>query len=60
MRYILVEFTKGIECQAYQEIDDNNVVQRYVDLYGNELVPPKVTESRVVTGDYVTPEFVDV
>lgn len=60
MRYILVQFTKGLECQAYQEIDEGGNVIRYVDLDGNELTLPKITESRVISDDYVTPEFANV
>lgn len=60
MKYLLIEFTKGLECQAYQEIDESGVVQRYLDMDGNELVLPKITESRVLNEDYVIPEFANV
>jgi len=60
MKYLLVEFTKGLECQAYQEIDENGMTQRYLDTNGVELKLPKVTESRVISDDYVTPEFANV
>lgn len=56
MKYLLIEFTKGLVCQAYQELtDDGAMVVRYLDLNGNELVLPGVTESRVVNSEYVTP-----
>jgi len=58
MRYLLIEFTKGLECQAYQELtDDGSEVARYLDLDGNELTLPEVTESRVLKPEYVVPEW---
>lgn len=56
MQYLLIEFTLGLECQAYQEIE-NGVVIRYTDLQGNTLALPEVTESYVVDKNYVTPEW---
>lgn len=55
MRYIKVEFTKGIECLAWQEVEDEQVV-RYLGMEGDELVLPEITESRVITEDEV-PEW---
>lgn len=58
MKYLLIEFTKGLECQAYQEITDDGMnVVRFLDLAGNELVLPEVTESRVVNPEYVVPDW---
>jgi hypothetical protein len=47
MQYIFIRFTKGLDCEAYQEINDGNLV-RYTDLEGNTLELPEVTESYVV------------
>lgn len=51
MRYIRVEFTFGIECLAWQEVDESGVVTRYLDDAGDEIVVPDVTESKVVSED---------
>jgi hypothetical protein len=48
MRYILIEFTKGLFQQAYQEVNERGVVVRYLDLNGDELELPEVTESKVL------------
>ena len=49
MKYIKVQFTVGLNCVAWQEIDESQmVVVRYLDEQGNELVLPDVTESHVV------------
>ena len=49
MKYIKVQFTVGLNCVAWQEIDESQmVVVRYLDEKGNELVLPDVTESHVV------------
>ena len=50
MKYIKIKFTLGLYCEAYQVID-NMVVVGYVDLEGNPLELPEVTESEVVTGE---------
>lgn len=58
MKYLLIEFTKGLQTQAYQEIsDDGQTVLRFLDLSGNELVLPEVTESHVVLQEYQHPEW---
>lgn len=58
MKYLLIEFTKGISGRAYQELtDDGTQVVRYLDLAGNELALPAVTESRVVNAEYTVPEW---
>lgn len=48
MHCIKIEFTKGLLQQAYQEIDENQVVINYRDLSGNILELPPVTESKVI------------
>ena len=50
MKYIKIKFTLGLDCEAYQVID-NMVVISYVDLQGEPLELPLVTESQVVTGE---------
>ena len=50
MKYIKIQFTLGLECEAYQVID-NMVVVGYVDLQGEPLELPEVTESKVITGE---------
>lgn len=47
MQYIKVEFTEGLSCQAFQEID-NGQLTRYCDFDGNTLIVPSVTESHVI------------
>lgn len=56
MEYILIEFTVGLEQQAYQVISGGQV-QKYVDLDGNDLVLPDVTESRVVNANPERPSW---
>lgn len=56
MQYILIEFTKGLECQAYQEINEGQLV-RYCDLDGNTLVLPEVTESIVINASPGLPSW---
>ena len=59
MRYIKIQFTFGLDCVAYQEIDDEGVLVRYLDEEGNTLEVTGVTESHVVEDDAViafTPE----
>ena len=48
MKYIKIKFTFGLDCEAYQMIDKNMCVIDYVDLEGNTLELPDVTESIVV------------
>lgn len=55
MEYILIQFTEGLNCQAYQEISNGNL-QRYLDLQGSPLTPPLITESHVINA---TPERLD-
>lgn len=47
MQYILIEFTKGIECRAYQVIS-NGILIGYVDENGQELIPPEIVEGGVL------------
>lgn len=56
MQYILIEFTFGLNCQAYQEVENGYVV-RYTDLDGNTLELPEVTESRVINANPPIPEW---
>lgn len=46
MQYIKIKFTKGLICEAYQEIS-NGVVVSYRDVNGNKL-DDTVTESHVI------------
>lgn len=48
MYYIKIAFTKGLECDAFQEVDDSGIVLRYLDISGIELVLPEITESHVI------------
>jgi len=50
MKYIKIKFTLGLDCEAYQVID-NMVVVSYVDLQCNPLELPEVTESYVIDGE---------
>ena len=50
MKYIKIKFTFGLYCEAYQVVY-NMVVVGYVDLQGEPLELPEVTESQVVTGE---------
>ena len=50
MKYIKIKFTLGLDCEAYQVIE-NMVVVGYIDLQGNPLELPEVTESKVLTGE---------
>lgn len=56
MQYILIEFTVGLECHAYQEIE-NGMVMRYTDMDGHTLELPSVTESHVIDANPQTPEW---
>lgn len=47
MEYIKIKFTLGLDCEAYQEVRNGDVL-RYLDLDGNELTLPDVTESHVI------------
>lgn len=49
MRYIKILFTKGLTCEAFQEVDISGNVTRYINMEGEELVLPEVTESEVVS-----------
>ena len=50
MQYIKIQFTLGLDCEAYQVVE-NMVVVGYVDLQGTPLELPEVTESKVITGE---------
>jgi hypothetical protein len=52
MYYNLIEFTLGLNQQALQEIDENGIVTRYLNLDMTELVVPLVTESKVIEENY--------
>ena len=54
MQYILVEFTDGLEQQAYQEVDDNGNLVGYKNLDGSLLELPTNHECRVIDS---SPEF---
>lgn len=51
MKYIKIQFTLGLDCAAYQVLDENMCVVGFVNLDGSELTLPEVTESKVITGD---------
>jgi len=51
MKYIKIKFTLGLDCEAYQVVSENMVVVGYIDLQGNPLELPEVTESQVLTGE---------
>lgn len=57
MQYIKIRFTKGLQQDAYQEVDDNDVVVRYCDLDGNTLTPPSITESYVLNAAPLRPAW---
>jgi len=52
MYYNLIEFTLGLKQLALQEIDENGIVTRYLNLDLTELEVPLVTESKVVEENY--------
>jgi len=52
MYYNLIEFTFGLYQQALQEIDENGIVTRYLNLDLTELELPLVTESKVIEENY--------
>lgn len=47
MRYIKIVFTKGLDEEAYQEVDSRGNVVRFIDLDGDELKVPEVYECAV-------------
>jgi hypothetical protein len=47
MKYIKIKFTFGLDCEAYQVLN-NMIVVGYVDLDGNPLELPEITESIVI------------
>ena len=49
MKYILIEFTLGLKGQGYQLIENGEMVG-FVDLEGNQIIPPKVLEYKIVNG----------
>jgi len=51
MKYIKIQFTLGLECEAYQVIDENMRLVNYINLDGSLLELPEVTESKVLTGE---------
>lgn len=57
MKYVLIQFTKGLECLAYQEIDAGICI-RNLDMDGNELtLPLDGAESHVVDNDPPFPSW---
>ncbi len=57
MRYIKIEFTKGLQCQAYQEVDAEGIVVNYKDMNGNILELPLDCESSVLEDSPELPEW---
>jgi hypothetical protein len=51
MQYIKIKFILGLDCEAYQVINENMIVIGHIDLQGEPLELPEVTESQVVTGE---------
>jgi len=51
MKYIKIQFTLGLECDAYQVLDENMCVVGFINLDGSELILPEVTESKVLIGE---------
>lgn len=45
--FIQIEFTHGLQCIAYQVIDNGSLIG-YVDEDGKTLILPVVTESKVL------------
>jgi hypothetical protein len=57
MTYILIQFTLGWDFQAYQEIENGNLV-RITDMDGNTLTYPDFpVESEVVDANPPTPTW---
>lgn len=54
--YIKIEFTLGLKGEAYQVVRAGRCIG-FVDLDGNELIPPEVTESRVVEENPERPKW---
>jgi hypothetical protein len=48
MRYIKVEFTRGLEMLGYQEVDDYGQVSAFLDEVGQEFIVPEGVEYHVV------------
>ena len=57
MKYIKIQFTLGLEQEAYQVVDENMCVVGYVNLDGSPLELPEVTESKVLTGEILDNVF---
>lgn len=55
MRYIKIQFTKGLDMAAYQEVSDRGEVVAYVGEDGNEFLVPDGCESHVVEDDAIPP-----
>lgn len=55
MRYIKIQFTKGFDFAAYQEVSDRGEVVAYVGEDGKEFLVPDGCESHVVEDDAVPP-----
>lgn len=51
MKYIKIQFTLGLQCIAYQVIDETMTVIGYVDENGLPLAVPEITESFVLDPD---------
>lgn len=52
MYYNLIEFTFGLNQQALQEIDENGIVTRYLNLDLTVIDVPLITESKVIQENY--------
>jgi hypothetical protein len=52
MTYNRIEFTFGLIQEALQEIDEYGNVVRYLELNGDELILPLITESKVIEENY--------
>lgn len=52
MYYNKIEFTFGLNQIALQEIDENGICTRYLNLDGTEIEVPLITESKVIEENY--------
>lgn len=60
MRYYLVQFSfrNGHKLIAYQEIDSNGKLKRYVDREGKRFIPEEINEASVIAdGKFQFPEW---
>lgn len=59
MRLIKIQFTAGLDCEAYQVVDSNGVVVQYKDADGNVLTLPEECESCVTDDNPESPGWFD-